>query len=271
VRRVILEPGVGLGWRPQTAWTVTKCGVAFTEVVAENLDVARLPPALVRVAAGGTPVVPHGVGLSLGSAEGVDGARVAHLGRLAEALQAPLVSEHVAFVRGGGVEAGHLLPVPRTEAMLEILVENVRATMARLPVPLAVENIAALFEWPDAEMAEGEFLSRLVEATGVRLLLDLSNLHAAVQNHGWDGSAYLDELPLDAIAYVHVAGGRHLDGLYQDTHAHAVPAGPLTLLEALVERAGPQPALLERDDNFEVFGEVENELELLRGANRVAA
>lgn len=129
--------GVGLGWRPETAWLIHERmdALGFTEVVAENVCPDRpLPRPLAELVAHGVPVVPHGVSLSLGSAELPAPARLDRLARLAERLQAPLVSEHVAFVRGGGLETEHLLPVPRTREVLDILVENVRA--GKVPVLL---------------------------------------------------------------------------------------------------------------------------------------
>ena len=109
-----------------------------------------------RLRAAGVTVVPHAVSLSLGGAEPLRTDRVDHLAAVAEALEAPLVSDHVCFVRAGGLESGHLLPVPRTREALDVLVANVSEACARLPVPLALENIAALLEWPDAEMGEGD-------------------------------------------------------------------------------------------------------------------
>ena len=106
--------GVGIGWREELAGFVAgRDGLGFVEVVAEGIHLDRpLPAGLEELMRRGVPVVPHGVRLSLGSAGEPDPARVGHLAGLAERLGAPLVSEHVAFVRGGGLEAGHLLPVP---------------------------------------------------------------------------------------------------------------------------------------------------------------
>ena len=115
--------GVGIGWREELAGFVARRErLGFVEVVAESLHHDRpLPAGLEALRRRGVPVVPHGVRLSLGSAGGPDPARVGHLARLAERLEAPLVSEHVAFVRGGGLEAGHLLPVPRTDEALSLI------------------------------------------------------------------------------------------------------------------------------------------------------
>ena len=135
-----------------------------------------------------------------------------------------MASDHVAFVRAGGLESGHLLPVPRTREALDVLVDNVRAAQAMLGVPLALENIAPLLAWPDAEMSEGAFLAELCERTGAWLLLDVANLHASAVNLGQDPARVLDELPLERVVYVHAAGGVERDGVYHDTHAHALTA-----------------------------------------------
>src|SRR5207244_10696146 len=129
------------------------------------------------------------------------------LGTLAARLRSPLVSEHLAFVRAYGVEAGHLLPVPRTREMLDIAVANIRAAKEALPVPLALENVATLFEWPGAEMDEAAFLTEKLERTGALLLLDIENLYANAHNHCWDALRFLDSIPLESIAYFHVAVG----------------------------------------------------------------
>jgi uncharacterized protein (UPF0276 family) len=178
--------------------------------------------------------------------------------------QSPLVSEHVAFCRAGGMEAGHLLPVPRTRAALDVLTENVTIAQAALPVPLAVENIAALVSWPEDEMTEGEFLSELVERTGVLLLVDVANLYTAQVNFGADPVRALDALPLDRIAYAHVAGGTLRDGLWHDTHAHPVPEAILDVLAALAERVRPPGVLLERDDAYPADSELAAELAAIR-------
>lgn len=137
----------GIGWRPAIDLTVERLpGVDFVEAIAENLDPRRLFTSLRLLRDRGTPVVPHGVSLSLGGAERPDPARLAHLAACATALGSPLVSEHIAFTRAGDWNAGHLLPVPRTRDTVTVVSENVRIAQDHLPVPLALENIAP--SWP---------------------------------------------------------------------------------------------------------------------------
>ncbi|MEV6552764.1 DUF692 domain-containing protein [Streptomyces sp. NPDC051597] len=271
-RELELELGIGIGWRPEIADAVERLpGVDWVEVVAENLCPGHLPESLLRLRRRGVTVVPHGVSLGLGGADRPDAGRLADLAARAEALSAPLVTEHIAFVRGGGaltasprLEAGHLLPVPRTWDALEVLCENVRIAQDSLPVPLALENIAALVNWPDEDMTEGQFLAELVERTGVRLLIDVANLHTNRVNRGEDPVKALTELPVEAIAYVHVAGGVERDGVWHDTHAHPVGAEVLGVLAELVGRVAPPGVLLERDEAFPPEAELAGELAAIR-------
>ncbi|MFC9797277.1 DUF692 family multinuclear iron-containing protein [Streptomyces sp. NPDC127584] len=276
------ELGIGIGWRPEIAEAVEGLsGIDWVEVVAENICADHLPDSLTRLRERGVTVVPHGVSLGLGGADRPDPARLAALGEKAVALGAPLVTEHIAFVRAGGpltatpqLEAGHLLPVPRTRDALDVLCENVRIAQDALPVPLALENIAALVAWPGEEMSEGRFLAELVERTGVRLLIDVANLHTNRVNRGEDPARALSELPVEAIAYVHVAGGVERDGVWHDTHAHPVPGAVLDILADLASRVAPPGVLLERDDDFPPAEELAGELRAIRttlaGARRGA-
>ncbi len=181
------------------------------------------------------------------------------------------MSEHIAFVRADGVEAGHVLPVARTAQALDMLTENVQLAQARLPVPLALEHVAAIVEWPGAEMDEATFVTELLDRTGALLLLDLSNLYANAHNHGYDAVEALARFPLDRIAYVHVGGGVHRDGMYHDTHSDPVVPGVLTLVEELFALTGAPGVLLERDDNFPPEDELLAEVAAIDGAAKRGA
>ncbi|GAA0560054.1 DUF692 domain-containing protein [Paractinoplanes ferrugineus] len=260
--------GVGIGWRPEIAGFVAGLpGLRFAEVVAESVHAhGELPPGLGDLIERGVTVVPHGVRLSLGGAEPVDPQRVRHLAEVAERVRAPLVSEHIAFVRAGGVEAGHLLPLPRSREAVDAVVANVRRTQAELAVPLALEPIAALFDWPDDELSEADFLTEILDRTGAGLLLDVANVYANARNRGTDPLELLDELPLDRVAYVHVAGGAEHDGLYHDTHSHATPQPVLDLVGELCRRHRPPALMLERDGDYPPAAELRAELDAIAHA-----
>ncbi|MGC5335086.1 DUF692 domain-containing protein [Micromonospora sp. DT62] len=257
--------GVGIGWRPEIAGFVADLpGLRFVEVVAESVAATGPPPAgLAALRERGVTVVPHGVRLSLGGAEPVDPARVAHLGAVAELVGAPLVSEHIAFVRAGGVEAGHLLPLPRSREAVDAVCANVARAQAALPVPLALEPIAALFDWPDDELDEADFLTEILDRTGAFLLLDVANVYANARNRGADPLALLDRLPLERVSYVHVAGGAEHGGYYHDTHTDPVPPAVLDLIRELCARRRPPAFLLERDGHYPPAAVLRAELDAL--------
>jgi uncharacterized protein (UPF0276 family) len=260
---------VGLGFRPEIAADLLaspEC-VDFVEVVAEACFAS---PAAHREALAVSrvwPVVPHGVKLSLGSAEGIDRDRARRLGALARELRAKVVTEHVAFVRAGGREIGHLTQVPFTRESARVVAKNVAALRRELPdVPLLLENTAWTFRWPGDELDEPTFFTEIVERTGCDLLLDLGNLYANARNAGEDPLRVLAAYPLDRVGMVHIAGGVLDEGFYFDTHAHPVPEAVLELLGELAARVGPVPVVLERDDGFPPFDELVAEVARARHA-----
>ena len=265
--------GVALGWRPELAVDLLRSpeSVDFLEVVA---DTCFAQPSAWREAcaiAELKPVVPHGVKLSLGSADGIELWRARKLGALARELRAPAISEHVAFTRAGGREIGHLTPLPFTRDAVRVVARNVNAARRMLPdVPLLLENVAWTFRWPEDEMAEPDFYAEVVAATGCDLLLDLANLYANAVNSGIEPGRALRGYPLDRVGMVHVAGGAVEDGFYLDTHAEAVPKVVFELLAELLARSGPLPVVLERDQGFPPFDELADEVERLRALLRGA-
>ncbi len=265
--------GLGIGWRPELALSIDRRhDLGFVEVVAEDIATdAPLPEPIEQLRRRGVIVIPHGVSLSLGGAEPLDRGRLDHLARLAERVNAPLVSEHLAFVRAGGHESGHLLPLPRTREAVDVVVENVRQAQRVLPVPLALENIATLFNWPDPELDEAAFVTEILERTDALLLLDLENVYANVRNHGGDALEFFGQLPLDRIAYVHVAGGIERGGVYHDTHAHDIPAGVLDLVSELCARTSVPGIMLERDDDFPTPNGLNRELDRIAAAISLGA
>ncbi|HYT87816.1 MAG TPA: DUF692 domain-containing protein [Gemmataceae bacterium] len=260
--------GLGIGWRGELALAIDRRrDLGFVEMIAEDLNPhAALPAPLQRLRERGVKIVPHGISLSLGSADSPDPKRLQRLDRVARQLNAPLVSEHLAFVRGGGIETGHLQPVPRTWESLEVVVANVREAKQALSVPLALENVATLFEWPGAELEEADFLAEVLEQADVGLLLDIENVYANARNHHDDPLRFLDRIPVERIAYVHIAGGVERDGIYHDTHAHPIPMPVLDLLEEVCSRTAVPGVMLERDDYYPTDDELNAELDAIAAA-----
>jgi uncharacterized protein (UPF0276 family) len=259
--------GVGLGWRPELAADLLArpSAVDFVEVTAEGCMTAASQREA-RAVAEAWPVVVHGVKTSLGSAEGFDAERARKLGEVAHEVHAPFVSEHVAYVRSGGVEIGHLTGVPFTREAVRVLARNVASVRRLLPdIPLLLENVAWSFRWPDDAIDEGEFHREVALATGCDLLLDVGNLYANARNASRDPIELLERYPLDRVAMLHVAGGVFEDGFYFDTHAAPVPDAVLDLVAHVLGKVGDVPIVLERDAGFPAFVETEGELARLRG------
>lgn len=264
--------GAGVSFRGEWRWEVIRHRDELGAVECIPDDVAG--PAGIRdlvLINQAVPVLLHGIGLSLGSAEGLDPRRVEHVARVVEAVRPPWFSEHIAFCRAGGVEIGHLTPLPFTRAAVDTVAANVEDLRRAIPgVPLLLENIAYNFQLPGSEMTEAEFVRSVLEAADAGLLLDLENVHANSQNHGYDPMGHLESLPLERVVEVHLAGGVVRDGRYADSHTRPVPEESWALLEWLAPRASVRAVILERDDDLPPFGELLAEVrragEVLDGA-----
>jgi uncharacterized protein (UPF0276 family) len=243
--------------------------VDFLEVTLEHF-VGGVPERQVELDLLGRyfPLIPHGLNLSLGSAEGVD---EGHLERVAEVVQRVgpwWWSEHVAWTRAGGVEMGHLSPLPWTGEALRVLVRNIRRVGERIPFPLILENITANWVLPGAEMSEPEFLRRLVEETGCGLLLDITNLHINACNHGFDARRFVDALPLERVVQLHFVGCEERDGRLHDAHATDMSPPLWELLDHVLAAAPVRGAILERDERIPPLGEVLGDLRRAREIGR---
>ncbi|MBV8331752.1 MAG: DUF692 domain-containing protein [Candidatus Eremiobacteraeota bacterium] len=216
-------------------------------------------------------IVPHGLDLSLGSAEGLNVPYLRALATLVDVVRPPYWSEHVAFTRAGGRAIGHLAPIPYTDEALEVVARNVARAQSAVAVPLALENIACPFDVPFATMTEGAFFKRLVERTGCSMLLDVANLYYNALNRGTDPFRLLDEYPLDAVVQCHLAGGHRSQATWIDSHAQPVPEGVWQLFENVAARAPLKAAIVERDENLPAFSELAAEAARARSIMRRCA
>lgn len=258
---------IGLGYRPELALYIERREeLGFVEILAEDYhSPSCVPDALKTLAQRGVEIIVHCTSLNLGGTEPVDLKMVKHVDALARYFDSPFVSDHVAFVRAGGLESGHLLPVPRNQVALDLLTRNVAQAKEHLSVPLVLENIATTFEWPASmqQMDEADFLTELLRRTDCKFLLDVSNLFANSFNHKFDAVDYLKRLPLERLAYVHMAGGTFKQGLYHDTHCHPLREQSLDLLASLCQLTVPPRVMLERDDSFPPVTELTAELDAI--------
>ena len=266
---------VGLGWRAELAAGILTHAdrIDLVEVIADDwLECGRRELRALRTLGAQMPVVLHGVGLGLASSVPVDGHRLEAMARVLEAARPEFWSEHLAFVRGGGREIGHLAAPPRTAATIEGAAENIdRARTIVGSAPL-LENIATLIDPPGSDRDEAVFVRDVAETANAELLLDLHNLHANSVNFGFDALAYLDALPIHRIHAVHLAGGRWISASggqrrLLDDHLHDVPEAVFTLLEELGARSlRPLTIIVERDGSYPPIAALLDELDQARGA-----
>ncbi len=250
--------GAGVSFRSAWRWEVIRHReeLGAVECIPEEVagPAAARDLGLVRDA---VPVLLHGIGLSLGSAEGLDPERVRHTARLAEAVSPPWFSEHIAFTRAGGIEIGHLTPSPlHPRGGRDGGPQRGELRRALPGLPILLENIAYPFALPGAEMSEADFVRAVVEEADAGLLLDLENVHANARNHGYDAIEYLESLPLERVGEVHLAGGVVHDGQYVDSHTRPVPEESWALLEWLVPRTPVRAVIIERDDDLPPFADL---------------
>lgn len=196
----------------------------------------------------------HGVGLSLGSAEGLDANHLSKLRTLVERFEPGLVSEHLSFSVVDGVYVNDLLPLPYTEEALAKTAENIDHAQTALGRQILVENPSSYLTFKESAVPEWEFLAALVEQTGCALLLDINNIYVSAQNNGLDAQAYLRGIPTAAVQEIHLAGhlvdGDGSDRLLIDTHGDVVADPVWALYEQALERFGPRPTLIEWDTDI---------------------
>lgn len=204
------------------------------------------------------PLSLHGVGLSLGSADGLDTRHLERLGALIHRIGPCYVSEHLSWGYVDGVYLPDLLPVPYTSESLDILARNVDAAQSFLKRELWLENPSSYVEYHASSQQEVDFLVTLCERTGAKILLDVNNVFVSACNHGWDALAYLEAIPNHLVKEIHLAGHskRALDDtqmLCIDTHDQSVCEEVWELYGKAIQRFGPQPTLLEWDAQIPAF------------------
>jgi hypothetical protein len=201
-------PRAGIGWRAPHHGAVLeqRPSVGFLEVHAENHMGGGRRTALLECARRDYPISVHGVGLSLGSVEPVDGVHLDWFAELVAAVDPILVSEHVAWCRQDGVYLNDLLPLPYTEEALDVLVRNIDRVQGRLKRPILMENPSTYLAFTHSTIGEGDFLSEMARRSGCGLLLDVNNLYVNERNHGVPARAVMAALDPASVGEIHVAG-----------------------------------------------------------------
>ena len=288
---LLVPQAIGIGWRQPHYTSVVEAppaGLGFLEVHSENFFGAG-GAALTVLEQGRAqyPLSLHGVGLSLGSAAGLDPWHLDQLTRLVERIEPALVSDHASFARiqkgTTTLHASDLLPVPFSEAALQVMVSNVLQVQDRLKRPIAVENLSAYVHWPDPELSEAAFLNELARRSGCHLLVDVNNvmvnaLNEARQRHTTstpDGDAceqavmqrcrhWLDALHSEHIAEFHLAGHLDCGDVVIDDHGSRVSPSVWQLYRHAIAAHGPRPTLIEWDTDVPALDVLLAEVALAR-------
>ena len=242
--------GIGLRAPHHMALLDTQPEIGWVEVHSENY-LSEPSLAVLEAVRAHYPVSLHSVGLSLGSAEGIDRRHLDQLAALAARIEPGLISEHLAW---GAVEhdfLADLLPLPLTEESLDVVCRNVAQAQEAFGRPILMENPSTYLQFNHSTIPEAEFLTALVKRTGCGLICDVNNVFVSASNHGWDPRRYLRALPAEAIGEFHLAGHSEAGGdaapLLLDTHDRRVAPEVWLLYEDALAIIGPRPTLIEWD------------------------
>jgi uncharacterized protein (UPF0276 family) len=268
--------GVGLGLRWQFLDEVLAgldvpgalAPIDFFEVAPENyMRRGGYFPAMLARIAERFPLLSHGLTLSVGGADPLDGAYLAELRRFLGRYRPALHSDHLCFCGIDGLQSHELLPLPFTVEAARHAASRIRAAQGFLGRPIAVENVTYYLVPGAREMDEATFLNEVLEGADCGLLLDVNNVYVNAQNHrDHEPIELLSRLPLERVAGLHVAGHERRDGRLVDTHGADVPDPVHALVEWVIARAGPLPVVVERDHHIPPFAELLAEVARVRAA-----
>jgi uncharacterized protein len=246
------SPGVGLRFRHHQEVIESRPAIPWFEVHTENYMGGGRTPDHLDTIRRDYPLSLHGVGLSLGSAEGLDAAHLERVRLAVQRFDPALVSEHLSWSIVGGTYLADLLPLPMTEEALAIVCRNVQALQSALKRRILVENPSSYLRYRHSVMPEWEFISEVARRTGCGILCDVNNVHVSACNHSWDARRYLAALPPQAVGEIHLAGHtvRELPGgrtIRIDDHGCRVAPEVWCLYAEALERFGAVPTLIEWD------------------------
>jgi uncharacterized protein (UPF0276 family) len=273
----------GLGWRRALAFEILSNldRIDLVEVIADDFFTASKDQRrALKTLAAHVPVTLHGVTLGLASSVAVERLRLEQTARLCGEVKPVSWSEHLAFVRGGGIEIGHLAAPPRCDETIEGTLKNLLLARAIVGVNPQLENVATLIDPPMSQYDEASWIAKIISNSQCDLLLDLHNLHANAVNFGFDPNDFISRIPIGRVRGVHLAGGRWVEKGNErrvlDDHLHDVPDPVFMLLEEVGARTDPGlTIILERDGHFPAIESLLNQLDqarlaLARGRERRA-
>lgn len=210
------------------------------------------------------PVVCHGLSLSIGSPEEPDSGFLNDVRKFLDTYQVQIYSEHLSYSKCNNAHLYDLLPIPFREDAVRHISERIKRVQDFLGRRIAIENVS-YYTPVAAEMDEATFINAIVSESDCELLLDVNNVYVNAFNHQYDPMQFILDLPLDRVAYIHMAGHEKVaEDLIIDTHGQSIIDPVYDLFNRTVERINPVPVLLERDFNIPQMNELQDELDQLR-------
>ena len=259
--------GFGLGLRPQHYPAILDGASEFAdaidwfEIISENYMVeGGRPLAKLMAVRARYPMAMHGVSLSVGSTDPLNLDYLARLRALAARLEPAIISDHLCWTGIAGLNMHDLLPLPLTEEALAHVAARIDQVQSFLGREIAIENASTYVTFAQDTMPEWEFLREIARRTGCRLLLDVNNVHVSAFNHDFRATDYIDAIPREAVAYIHLAGHENNRTYLIDTHDHPVVEEVWRLYAYAIQRLGPVATMIERDDKIPPLEELVREL-----------
>ena len=254
--------GIGIGLRiPHYRHILERKPVVdWFEIISENFMVdGGRPLAILDRILEQYRVVQHGVSMYFGSAGPLNREHLRRLKRLVQRTKTPWLTDHLCWGSVDGRYSHDLLPMPYTFEAAALTARKIREARDFLEVPIAVENVSSYAEFHVSEMTEWEFLGEVVERADCGILLDVNNIYVSSQNHDFDPYEYLNAVPAERVAQIHIAGHSKFERYILDTHDHPVIDPVWQLYGRAIRRAGSTATLLEWDDGIPSFDEVHAE------------
>lgn len=258
--------GAGLGLRRAFIRSLSEYAtnqVNFWEIAPENwIGVGGYFGKKLRALTEQHPFICHGLSLSIGGPTPIDQAFLQKLKKFLHQHNIRYYSEHLSYCSDDG-HLYDLMPIPFTEQAVSYVANRVKQVQDHLERRIAIENVS-YYAAPGQEMEEIDFLNAVLQQADCDLLLDVNNIYVNSINHGYDAKAFLQQLPVERVGYIHIAGHyNEADDLIIDTHGADVIDPVWQLLDIAYERFGVTPTLLERDFNFPPLPELLNEIDII--------
>lgn len=263
-----MKGSVGLGLRRDIADDILGSEIFhpdFIEFAPENwMNIGGYWNKVRQSAVEKYPVTCHGLSLSLGSPEELDWKFIKDLRHFLDENKVEIFSEHLSYTKSNNAHLYDLLPIPFREDAVDHVAERIRMVQDKLGRQIAIENVS-YYTPVAAEMSEIDFINAIVDQADCKLLLDVNNVYVNAFNHSYNARAFIDHMPLDNVAYIHMAGHEQVaEDLIIDTHGEPIIDPVYDLFEYTIQQMDPVPVLLERDYNFQDLSSIAVEMENLK-------